>query len=120
MDLDNITACDLFHNTEKITNYIDRRSNINEQEYIERLKGTHTLYLGNLNNFTNDNKMYQLLRSIGPLKLFKIGVHKRNFEKEGYYFAEYYDRNDTETAKYTFGNTVIDGSKINIDYDLGY
>ena len=58
MNLDQITAYDLFHNTEKITNYIDRWSNINEQEYIEWLKKTNTLYLGNLNNHSSENKIY--------------------------------------------------------------
>lgn len=30
MIIGSLTACDLFHNTEKVTNYIDRWSNINE------------------------------------------------------------------------------------------
>lgn len=57
---------------------------------------------------------------IGPIKLFKIGVHKRLFQKEGYYFVEYYTIQHAQIAKQYFNRIVIDGHKMSVDFDIGY
>jgi hypothetical protein len=61
-----------------------------------------------------------MFQQIGPIKQFKIGVHKRIFQKEGYYFVEFYQMLHAEIAKFTFNKMIIDDCKIFVDFDLGF
>ena len=62
------SASDLYHSTEQLTNYYDRRSTLTQEEYNDMLAKSNTLYLGNIPLETDDGKVYQIFSTFGPIK----------------------------------------------------
>lgn len=60
MDLTNLTACEIYHEWEQKTNYIDRRSNLDKDEYLKRIQESSTLYIGGFSPYTSDQKIYEM------------------------------------------------------------
>lgn len=54
MDFGDMTASDLYHERELKTNYIDRRCNLDIEEYQKRIQESSTLYIGGLSPYTNE------------------------------------------------------------------
>ena len=78
----------------------------NEQERL--LKGSTTLYIGNLSFFTTEEQLYELFGKCGDVKKITMGLDKFKRTPCGFCFVEYYCREDSEYAQRYINGTRLD------------
>ena len=64
----------LFLDREPLTQYKDRRFNGTLDEYLDRLRASTTLYVGNVSFYTTENQMHALFRSVGVVRAIVVGL----------------------------------------------
>ena len=69
----------------------------NDQERL--LKGSTTMYVGNLSFFTTEEQLYELFGKCGDVKRIVMGLDKFKRTPCGFCFVEYYTRDESEHAQ---------------------
>ena len=82
----------LYESAPNKTDYYDKRSKLTREEYFEKLAQSTTLYIGNINLFTSEEKIYSIFEGVGPVKNVILGIHKKKFNPCGFVFVEYFTR----------------------------
>ena len=106
--------------------YIDRKSGLSDEEYLDKLSKSTTLYVGNLLGddnspyCTEEHQIRELFSHCGEVKNVIMGLNKNKGTPCGFCFVEYYTREDAETAKRCLNLKILDGKEIRIDFDLGF
>ena len=82
---------ELYHSEEAPQNiYWDRRYYTTFEEQEEALKGSSTLYVGNLNFRTTEQQMEETFSRVGPVKRIIMGLNRETKGHCGFGFVEYY------------------------------
>lgn len=68
----------------------------NEQEKL--LRGTSTLYIGNMSFYTTEEQLYELFSRTGDIRRVIMGLDKYKKTPCGFCFLEYYTREDAENC----------------------
>ena len=110
----------LYDRSSKKTEYYDKRSKIPREEYFKLIKESTTLYIGNLNINTTEEKLYNFFSNFVPIKNIVVGIHKKKFTPCGFCFVELYSRADTESLRTSLNGVFVDNKKIYMDYDPGF
>ena len=100
--------------------YYDKRSKLDRESYFKAISSSKTLYVGGLNLYTTEEKLYSFFSSFAHIKSVIVGVHKKNYSPCGFCFIVCYKRRDAEVIRSTLNGMFLDGRKIMIDYDLGF
>ena len=102
------------------TEYYDKRSKLTRDEYFKAIAKSRTLYVGGLNIYTTEEKLYSFFSSFAHIKNVIMGVHKKNYTPCGFCFIVCYKRQDAEIIKSTLNGMFLDSRRILIDFDLGF
>ncbi|CAK6971348.1 nuclear cap-binding protein subunit 2 [Scomber scombrus] len=103
-----------------ISQYRDQHFKGNRYEQEKLLKGSHTLYVGNLSFYTTEEQVYELFSKSGDVKRIIIGLDKVKKTACGFCFVEYYSRGDAEHAMRFVNGTRLDDRIIRTDWDTGF
>ena len=110
----------LFLDQEPLTQYKDRRFEGSLEEYLDRLRTSTTLYVGNVSFFTTEEQIHELFALCGPVKKIIMGLDKQKMTPCGFTFVEYHNRRDAELAVKHLNGTKLDDREIRIDFDWGF
>ena len=120
----------LYEEIVRITNnekpYIDRKAGLSEEDYLDKLAKSTTLYIGNLcggdneQYCTEEHQIMELFSLCGEVKNVIMGLNKNTGTPCGFSFVEYFTREDAESAKRCLNLKVLDGKEIRIDFDIGF
>ena len=110
----------LFLDQEPLTQYKDRRFEGSIEEYLDRLRASTTLYVGNVSFFTTEEQIHELFTLCGPVKRIIMGLDKIKMTPCGFTFVEFHNRRDAELAVKHLNGTKLDDREIRIDFDWGF
>ena len=110
----------LLKSVEPLTHYKDRKFPGSDAEYLEALRCTTTLYIGNLAFHTTEEQIHELFGKCGAVKKIIMGLDKNTLTPCGFCFVEYYTRSDAETCVKYLNGTMLDEREIRVDFDWGF
>lgn len=110
----------LFLDREPLTQYKDRLFKGSMEEYLERLRTSATLYVGNVSFYTSEEQIWDLFSRAGPVKAIVMGLDKNLKTPCGFCFVEYHNRPDAERAVKYLNGTKLDDREVRMDFDWGY
>ena len=110
----------LFLDQEPLTQYKDRSFQGSMDEYLEKLRTSTTLYVGNVSFFTTEEQIWELFAKVGVLRTIVMGLDKNAKTPCGFSFVEYHNRKDAEKAVKYLNGTKLDDREIRIDFDWGF
>jgi len=111
---------ELFHNETPQKIYWDRRHFNTFDEYTEALKGTKTVYVGNLSFFTTETQIKELFSKVGPVKRVLMGLDRFKKTPCGFCFVEYYSHSEALDSINFVDGTSLDDRIIRVDIDFGW
>ena len=110
----------LFLDQEPLTQYKDRKFAGTLEEYLDSLRNSATLYIGNVSFFTTEEQIWCLFAKVGCVKKIVMGLDMQKHTPCGFCFVEYYNRRDAERAVKYLNGTKLDDREIRIDFDWGF
>ena len=110
----------LFLDSEPLTQYKDRLFKGSMEEYLDRLRSSATLYVGNVSFFTSEEQIWSLFAKCGVVKTVIMGLDKHKLTPCGFCFVEYHNRKDAERAVKYLNGTKLDDREVRIDFDWGF
>lgn len=110
----------LFLDSEPLTQYKDRLFKGSMEEYLDRLRSSATLYVGNVSFFTSEEQIWSLFAKCGVVKTVIMGLDKHKLTPCGFCFVEYHNRVDAERAVKYLNGTKLDDREVRIDFDWGF
>uniref|UniRef100_A0A0C9QLC9 Nuclear cap-binding protein subunit 2 n=1 Tax=Wollemia nobilis TaxID=56998 RepID=A0A0C9QLC9_9CONI len=110
----------LFKDPNQLSQYQDRRFSGTMEEYLEALRISCTVYIGNLSFYTTEEQIYELFSRVGEIKKIIMGLDKNTKTPAGFCFVLYYSREDTEDAVKYISGTILDDRPIRVDFDWGF
>jgi len=110
----------LFLDQEPLTQYKDRQFRGSMEEYLECLRTSTTLYIGNVSFYTTEEQIWELFVKAGPVRAIIMGLDKNLKTPCGFCFVEYHNRGDAERAVKYLNGTKLDDREIRIDFDWGF
>ena len=110
----------LFLDREPLTQYKDRLFKGSMEEYLERLRTSATLYVGNVSFYTSEEQIWDLFSRAGPVKAIVMGLDKNLKTPCGFCFVEYHNRPDAERAVKYLNGTKLDDREVRMDFDWGF
>jgi nuclear cap-binding protein subunit 2 len=110
----------LFLDREPLTQYKDRQFQGSMEQYLECLRTSTTLYVGNVSFYTTEEQIWALFEKAGPVKTIVMGLDKIQKTPCGFCFVEYHGRDDAERAVKYLNGTKLDDRDVRIDFDWGF
>ncbi|RKP08645.1 hypothetical protein THASP1DRAFT_15387 [Thamnocephalis sphaerospora] len=100
--------------------YKDHQYKGSQQEWIDLLNQSCTLYVGNLSFYTTEEQIYEIFSKCGEIKRIIMGLDRVKKTPCGFCFVEYYTHEDAvDCMKYVNG-TRVDERVIRTDLDPGF
>ena len=107
---------ELYHSTKKengeddrTTIYFDRQFYTDFEAQVAALKGSTTIYVGNLNFTTTEQQLYDFFSRAGAVKRIIMGLNKQLKTPCGFCFVEFYTQEHTGVALKCLNQTCCDG-----------
>mmetsp|Transcript_7960 Transcript_7960/g.11115 ORF Transcript_7960/g.11115 Transcript_7960/m.11115 type:complete len:251 (-) Transcript_7960:487-1239(-) len=100
--------------------YVDRQFFASYDEQVAALRGSRTVYIGNLSFYTTEAQIYELCSRLGPVKRVIMGLNRHNKTPCGFCFVEYYT---PEAALENVGRVtglVLDDRILRAELDFGF
>ena len=110
----------LFLDQEPLTQYKDRAFKGSMDDYLDRLRSSATLYVGNVSFFTSEEQIWSLFAKCGVVKTVIMGLDKHKLTPCGFCFVEYHNRKDAERSVKYLNGTKLDDREVRIDFDWGF
>ena len=110
----------LFLDQEPLTQYKDRKFQGSLEDYLECLRTSSTLYIGNVSFYTTEEQIWELFSKVGVVRIIIMGLDKNLLTPCGFCFVEYHNRTDAERAVKYLNGTKLDDREIRIDFDWGF
>lgn len=110
----------LLKDFEPLSQYKDRKFKGTIEEYIQRLRETKTVYVGNLAFHTTEEQLHELFSRCGDIRKIVMGLDQNLMKPCGFCFVEYFTRRETEDCVKYLNGTVLDEREIRIDFDWGF
>ena len=89
-------------------------------DYLDRLRSSATLYVGNVSFFTSEEQIWSLFAKCGVVKTVIMGLDKHKLTPCGFCFVEYHNRKDAERSVKYLNGTKLDDREVRIDFDWGF
>ncbi|KAM0688146.1 Nuclear cap-binding protein subunit 2 [Conglomerata obtusa] len=100
--------------------YVDKNFQGTEDEYFTKLKNSTTLYVGEVNETVNEERLWELFSIAGKIKRIIMGVNKFDNKQCGFCFIEFYDRKAASDAINLFNNFRLDNRCLRCSFDYGF
>ena len=110
----------LFLDQEPLTQYKDRKFQGSLDDYLECLRTSTTLYVGNVSFFTTEEQIWEIFSKVGVVRTIIMGLDKNQLTPCGFCFVEYHNRVDAERAVKYLNGSKLDDREIRIDFDWGF
>ena len=110
----------LFLDREPLTQYKDRAFRGTVDEYLDALRRSTTLYVGNVSFYTTETQMHALFSRCGAVRRIVVGLDRDRHTPCGFAFVEYETRSSAEACVRYLNGTTLDDREIRIDFDWGF
>lgn len=100
--------------------YWDRRYYTTFEEQEEALKGSSTLYVGNLNFRTTETQIELTFARVGPVKKIIMGLNRETKAHCGFAFVEYFSHEHAVACLKYISGTYCDEAVIRCELDAGF
>lgn len=100
--------------------YLEKTFQGTEEDYLNMLKNSSTLYVGGLQQGIREERLWFLFSILGNVKRVIMGINKSQLVPCGFCFVEYHDSSAANQAVIFFKDFMIDGKKIFVDKDMGF
>ena len=100
--------------------YRDRFFDGDEEEWLQAITNSSTLYVGNLSFYTTEEQIHELFSKCGGIKRIIMGLDKRKKTPCGFCFVEYYLRKDAINCIKYINGTKLDDRIVRTDLDPGF
>ena len=110
----------LFLDQEPLTQYKDRAFEGSIEEYLDALRHSATLYVGNVSFYTTEGQMHAAFSQCGAVRRIVMGLDKAKQTPCGFAFVEYHNRADAEACVRYLNGTKLDDREIRVDFDWGF
>jgi len=100
--------------------YWDRRYYTTFEEQEEALKGSATLYVGNLQFRTTEQQIDKTFSRVGPVKKIIMGLNRETKTHCGFAFVEYFSHEHAVACIKYISGTYCDESVIRCELDAGF
>lgn len=67
----------LYINSQIETDYIDKKSRLSKEDYMQKLRDTTTVYVGNLSMYTSEEAIFELFSMCGQISEIKMGINRK-------------------------------------------
>jgi len=98
--------------------YWDRQAGSREL-WLEKLRTSRTVYVGNLSFYTTEDQVYELFRKVGPVEQIVMGLNRMKKVPCGFCFVKYLTVAGADAAVEILNETVCDQRVIRVDKDTG-
>jgi nuclear cap-binding protein subunit 2 len=102
---------------------IKRRKFYSSESWIqlnEKLKKSKILYVGNLDNHTYEEQIYEYFHSCAPLHRFIMGLNRDSLLPCGFCFVEFSSHSECVNAHRMMNSLMLDERSITAEIDPGY
>lgn len=103
-----------------VSAYRDRRFKGSQEDYVQALHTSTTVYIGNLSFYTTEEQIYEVFHRTGEIKKIIMGLDKNTMTPCGFCFVQYYTREDTEDSVKYISGSILDDRPIRADFDWGF
>lgn len=110
----------LFLDREPLTQYKDRAFKGTIDEYLDALRRSTTLYVGNVSFYTTETQMHALFSRCGAVRRIVVGLDRDRRTPCGFAFVEYETRASAEACVRYLNGTTLDDREIRVDFDWGF
>lgn len=100
--------------------YIEKTFKGTQEEYIQGIKDSKTVYVSNINDNIKEERLWILFSIVGPVKRIIMGVNKGSLTFCGFCFVEYESKESADISVNFFKDFLLDGKLIKIDKDIGF
>lgn len=104
--------------TQKV--YVDRKYFSSLDEQVQALRGSRSLYVGNLSFYTTEAQVHQLFSAVAPVRRVIMGLNRSTKTPCGFCFVEYYVPEAALAAISTVSGTALDDRIIRCELDFGF
>mmetsp|Transcript_36437 Transcript_36437/g.104940 ORF Transcript_36437/g.104940 Transcript_36437/m.104940 type:complete len:325 (-) Transcript_36437:9-983(-) len=101
------------------TQYIDKKSGFTKEKWLEAIKVSRTLYVGNLSFFTTEEQIHELFSRCGEVKRVVMGLNRYKKSPCGFCFVEYFTHEQAAQAVNLLNKTTFDDRLVRVDWDAG-
>jgi len=98
----------------------DRKYYNTFEENLVALKGSKTVYVGNLSFFTTELQIEEIFSTVGPIKRVIMGLNSITKTPCGFCFVEYYTHEHAAASLKHISGTSCDERIIRCDLDTGF
>ena len=114
-----LSAAELLHQGE-VEAYWDRKAYTSITEQLQHSLKSTTLYIGNLNFATTEEKLISYFSSAGPIKKVILGINRNTKEPCGFAFIFYEDKSSARDAVNFLHATKLDDRILRVELDPGF
>ena len=111
---------DLFYDAPPKKVYWDRHHFTSLDEQIEKLRGSCTVYVGNISFYTADWQIAELFACCGPVKKVRMGLNRFTKKPCGFCFVEFFAPEAALRCISLMSGTTVDGQKVRCELDPGW
>ena len=101
----------------ELSEYYKTRGN---NEDIEKLSSSCTVYIGNLSYYTTETQIFSLFSLCGKINRVILGLNKFTKKPCGFAFVEYADNGSAKRAVNFLNSSILDSREIRVDWDTGF
>jgi len=101
------------------TQYVDKKSGFTKEKWLEAIKTSRTLYVGNLSFFTTEEQIHELFSKCGDVKRVVMGLNRYKKSPCGFCFVEFVTHEQAAQAVNLLNKTTFDDRLIRVDWDAG-
>ncbi|CAM9808405.1 unnamed protein product [Phaeothamnion confervicola] len=111
---------DLFDYEPPARIYWDRKSYTSLEEHVGALRGSKTVYVGNLSFYTTEAQIYELFSKVGDVARVIMGLDRHKSTPCGFCFVEYFSGGDATASINFVHGTTLDERVIKVELDPGF
>eukprot|EP00916_Digyalum_oweni_P015472 GHVL01025326.1.p1 GENE.GHVL01025326.1~~GHVL01025326.1.p1 ORF type:complete len:247 (+),score=39.14 GHVL01025326.1:45-785(+) len=101
------------------TPYWDRKSGLTRRDWMERLRSSTCVYVGNLTFFTKEEQILELFSKVGTIKKIVMGQNAKDKTACGFSFVVYTLHEEAARAVNLLNGSILEDRNIRVDWDSG-
>eukprot|EP00428_Durinskia_dybowskii_P043796 CAMPEP_0170260832 /NCGR_PEP_ID=MMETSP0116_2-20130129/30294_1 /TAXON_ID=400756 /ORGANISM="Durinskia baltica, Strain CSIRO CS-38" /LENGTH=242 /DNA_ID=CAMNT_0010511891 /DNA_START=91 /DNA_END=819 /DNA_ORIENTATION=+ len=109
----------LYQELAPATQYVDKKSGMSKSKWLEAIKVSRTLYVGNLSFYTSEEQLHELFSKCGDVKRVVMGLNRYKKSPCGFCFVEFHTHEQAAQAVNLLNKTSFDDRLIRVDWDAG-
>lgn len=100
--------------------YVDRQFFASFEDQVSALRGSKTVYVGNLSFYTTEAQIFELCARCGPVKRIVMGLNRNTKTPCGFCFVEYFSAEAALESVARVTGLVLDDRILRAELDFGF